>query len=36
MDATLRYQQEAQGFLAGDIAAELAARGVDAIVPPTA
>jgi dienelactone hydrolase len=31
MDATLRQQEEAQRFLGGDIAAELAARGVDAI-----
>jgi dienelactone hydrolase len=32
MDATLRQQEDAQRFLGGDIAAELAARGVDAIV----
>jgi len=31
MDATLRQQEEAQRFLGGDIEAELAARGVDAI-----
>jgi predicted dienelactone hydrolase len=32
MDATLRRHEEAQRFLGGDIGAELAARGVDAIV----
>lgn len=32
VDAILRRQEEAQRFLAGDIAAELAARGVDVIV----
>ena len=32
MDATLRRQDEARRFLAGDLAGELAARGVDAIV----
>jgi dienelactone hydrolase len=31
MDATLRQHEEAQRFLGGDIAAELAARGVDVI-----
>jgi hypothetical protein len=31
MDATLRQHDEAQRFLSGDIEAELAARGVDAI-----
>jgi dienelactone hydrolase len=32
MDAMLRQQEAAQRFLAGDLEAELAARGVDAIV----
>ena len=32
MNATLRRQEEAQRFLAGDVEAELAARGVEAIV----
>jgi predicted dienelactone hydrolase len=32
MDATLRQREEARRFLAGDIAAELAARGVDVMV----
>jgi len=32
MDSVLRRQEEAQRFLAGDLAAELAARGVDATV----
>jgi dienelactone hydrolase len=32
MDATLRRDEEARRFLSGDIEAELAARGVDAIV----
>jgi dienelactone hydrolase len=32
MDAFLKQQEEAQGFLAGDIEAELAKRGVDTIV----
>jgi predicted dienelactone hydrolase len=32
MDSTLRQHEEARRFLGGDIAAELAARGVDAIV----
>ena len=31
MDAVLKQQDEARRFLAGDIEAELAARGVDAI-----
>jgi predicted dienelactone hydrolase len=33
MDATLRQQEEAERFLAGDIEAALIARGVDVIVP---
>lgn len=33
LDATLREQQEARLFLAGDIAGELAARGVEVTVP---
>ncbi len=32
MDATLRRREDARGFLAGDIAAALARRGVEAIV----
>jgi hypothetical protein len=32
MDAILRQQEEARRFLAGDIEAELAERGVDVIV----
>ena len=32
MDAILRRQEDAQRFLADDIEAELAARGVDVIV----
>jgi dienelactone hydrolase len=32
MDAVLKRQEEAQGFLAGDLEAELTARGVDVIV----
>jgi hypothetical protein len=32
MDAVLKRQKEAQGFLAGDVEAELAERGVDVIV----
>jgi hypothetical protein len=32
MDAVLKQRREAQQFLAGDIEAELAARGVDVMV----
>jgi predicted dienelactone hydrolase len=32
MDATLKRQEEAQGFLAGDVEAKLAERGIDVII----
>jgi dienelactone hydrolase len=36
MDAVLKRQEDARRFLLGDLEAELAARGVDAFVRPTA